>query len=254
MNAKVHIPKNLKMGFTMKQFLLSLVATTISIVLTFGTAAWLDGKKNEKAKREMVMMILYDLAGNIEQVEQCDSILRWSLEQQIALAENPDLLKQQPFLFMKIVPYIDLKYTNTVEHIFSSNIETINTLGNVLFAENVSQIYQLRNSYQETICDSIMKKVQEGAGLMNYDQIMGIEFTFNIMVGGSILSEMKEKFAQCKQMMDVSDADLDTYCYKREEMAQKSAAESIQKALQDEMLQNDQRLQAAKEKGKKQNR
>ena len=45
MNVKVHTPKNQKMGSTMKQFLLSLVATTISIVLTFGTAAWLDDKK-----------------------------------------------------------------------------------------------------------------------------------------------------------------------------------------------------------------
>lgn len=76
MNAKVHIPKNLKIGSTMKLFLLSLVATTISIVLTFGTAAWLDGRKKEEDQREMVMMILYDLAGSIEQAEQCDSLLR----------------------------------------------------------------------------------------------------------------------------------------------------------------------------------
>lgn len=76
MNVKVHTPKSLKMGSgmaTLKQFLLSLVATTISIVLTFGTAAWLDGKKKEEARREMVMMILYDLASSIERAEQCDS-------------------------------------------------------------------------------------------------------------------------------------------------------------------------------------
>ena len=42
MNVKIHTPKSLKMGSgmtTLKQFLLSLVATTISIVLTFGTAS-----------------------------------------------------------------------------------------------------------------------------------------------------------------------------------------------------------------------
>ena len=49
MNVKVHIPKNMKRGETMKQFLLSLVATTISIVLTFGTAAWLDERKKNEA-------------------------------------------------------------------------------------------------------------------------------------------------------------------------------------------------------------
>ena len=58
MNVKIHTPKSLKMGSgmaTLKQFLLSLVATTISIVLTFGTAAWLNDKKKEEAKREMVI-------------------------------------------------------------------------------------------------------------------------------------------------------------------------------------------------------
>ena len=149
MNVKIHTPKSLKMGSgmaTLKQFLLSLVATTISIVLTFGTAAWLDGKKKEEARREMVMMILYDLAGSIEQAEQCDSMLREGFKMQLAVAENPKLLNENPFLFVKSSPYIN--YTETVERIFSTNIETINTLGNVLFAENVSDIYRLRRQYK----------------------------------------------------------------------------------------------------------
>ena len=65
MNVKLHTPKSLKAGSgnaTLKQFLLSLVATTISIVLTFGTAGWLDSRKKEAAKHEMVMTILYDIS------------------------------------------------------------------------------------------------------------------------------------------------------------------------------------------------
>lgn len=92
---------------TLKQFLLSLVATTISIVLTFGTAAWLDDKKKEEARDEMVMMILYDLAGSIEQAEQCDSQLREGFAQQLAVAENPMLLDENPFLFVKTTPYVN---------------------------------------------------------------------------------------------------------------------------------------------------
>ncbi|MBQ7495294.1 MAG: hypothetical protein IJT75_06020 [Bacteroidaceae bacterium] len=63
---------------------------------------------------------------------------------------------------------------------------------------------------------------------------------------------MKEKLAQCWQMMDVSNADLATYRQKREEMSQASAADSIQNTLLEEVGQNYQRLQEAKEKGKKQ--
>lgn len=42
MNVKLHTPKSLKMGSgmaTIKQLMLSIVATSISIALTFGTAA-----------------------------------------------------------------------------------------------------------------------------------------------------------------------------------------------------------------------
>ena len=56
-----------------KQLLLSFVATTISIALTFGTAAFLDNKKKESDKREMVMMILNDFDKSIAQLEALDS-------------------------------------------------------------------------------------------------------------------------------------------------------------------------------------
>lgn len=51
MNIKLHTPKSLKTGSgmgTLKQFLLSLIATTVSIVLTFGTAAIIDNNKKQK--------------------------------------------------------------------------------------------------------------------------------------------------------------------------------------------------------------
>lgn len=68
------------MGKGARQFLMSLVATTISIILTFGTVALLDSNKKEKAKREM--MILYDLAGSVEHVQKQDSLIRAGFEQQ----------------------------------------------------------------------------------------------------------------------------------------------------------------------------
>ena len=65
MNIKLHTPKSLKAGSgmaTIKQFLLSIVATSISIALTFGTAAILDNNKKQKEKREIVMMEMYDIS------------------------------------------------------------------------------------------------------------------------------------------------------------------------------------------------
>ncbi len=39
-----------------KQFLLTLLATTFSIILTFGTSAIIDRRHKSAAKKEMVMM------------------------------------------------------------------------------------------------------------------------------------------------------------------------------------------------------
>lgn len=64
MNIKLHTPKSLKSGSGMsswRQFLLSLLATTVSIALTFGTAAIIDNNKKQSEKREIVMMVMYDM-------------------------------------------------------------------------------------------------------------------------------------------------------------------------------------------------
>ena len=56
MNIKLHTPKSLKAGSglsTVKQFVLSLIATSISIALTLGTAAIIDYQAKQKAKREI---------------------------------------------------------------------------------------------------------------------------------------------------------------------------------------------------------
>ena len=139
-----------------------------------------------------------------------------------------------------------------MERIFSTNIETINTLGNVLFAENVSDIYRMRRQYKQDICDKYMAEFKQAEGFMQYEQAMAVSFASDyIYLSSLLISEMKEKLAQCQQMMGVSDADLATYRQKRQAMSQASAADSIQNALLEETGQNYQRLKEAKEKGKK---
>lgn len=251
---KEQTPKNTTNGRVkamVKEILMSLVATTISIILTFGTAAWLEGRKKEEAKREMVMMILCDLAGNIAQAEKADSLLRQGFELQLAVAKDSALLLQNPFLMAQSVPHIS--YTETVEQIFSSSIETINTLGNVLFTENISDIYRLRKQYKETICDKFMQDLDEIGGFTEYSQVMRIRYASEyIYTSGLLLCQMKEKLAQCQQLMGVSEADFEAYLQKRQEMATTSATDSIQDALLDEASLNLQRLKDAQVQGKEQ--
>ena len=253
MNIKLHTPKSLMKGSgmaTVKQFLLSIVATTISIILTFGTAAFLENKKKQEAKREMVMVLLYDLANSIEQEEKADSALRKCFEQQVAIVADPKLFEQNSFFYIPLMAALDYKYTETVEHIFSSNIETINTLGNVLFAETVSDMYRLRKAYKEEVCNNLIEYFRKEEGIRVYDQVIDIDIASNIQISSMYLSMMKDDFARCQKMMNVSDAQLEAFQKKREEMSRTEVMDSIASALADELLQNAQRLEEAKEKGK----
>ena len=73
-----------------KQFLLTLLATTISIILTFGTSAVIDKRHKEAAKKEMVMMILYDFDKTIDQVQHADSIFWQALKAQQDAILHPE--------------------------------------------------------------------------------------------------------------------------------------------------------------------
>lgn len=246
MNVKLHTPKSLKAGSgiaTLKQFLLSLVATTISIVLTFGTAGWLDSRKKEAAKHEMVMTILYDISSSIEKMEAVDSLLRNGFEQQVKVIENPELMKQNPFMFVSMVP--EMQYSESVENIFSSNIETIDIIGNILFSENVSQIYNIRKKYRDEVVEKLRKEFMK-SGISSYERILDLDFVTYLGIGSFFLADAKERMNVCKQMMDISDEELDAYSKKREVLFDKSRTDSITKAIDAEMLERLMRLNDAK--------
>ena len=91
MNIKLHTPKSLKMGSGMssvKQFLLSLFATSVSIALTFGTAGYLDYKKKQSEKREIVMMVMYDMYNSLQAMQKADSMLLQAMQIQKQIAQD----------------------------------------------------------------------------------------------------------------------------------------------------------------------
>ena len=133
MNIKVHTPKEMRAGSGMsswKQFLLALLATTISIALTFGTAAIIDYNKKQKEKREIVMMVMYDMDNSLAAIEKADSVIMQSMNLQLQLAKDTTQFERMRFSFAHLLPMPE--FATTTENIFSSSIETINTVGKVL--------------------------------------------------------------------------------------------------------------------------
>ena len=219
MNIKLHTPKSLKMGSGMsslKQFLLSVVATSISIALTFGTAAIIDYNAKQKAKREIVMMVMYDMYNSLQSIQKADSTIQQAMDIQLQIAEDTTKFETLRFKFAQLMPKAE--YTETTERIFSSSIETINTVGNVLFTENVAEFYQMRKLYKTSVCDSIANDIARRQPFFSLKNSLDFEYSFHAIVSSGMLKDMQLKYAQCKQMMEVTDADIDTYREQREQI------------------------------------
>ena len=78
------------MSVNLRDFLMSLAATTVSIVLTFGTTAIIDRKKQREEKREMTLMIMFDMRESLDNLRQIDSDLKGFFDIQVDVLSHPD--------------------------------------------------------------------------------------------------------------------------------------------------------------------
>ena len=201
---------------SLKQFLLSLLATTVSIALTFGTAAVIDRNKEQNEKHEIVMMVMYDMYNSMMSIEKADASIRQSMELQRQMAEAPTQFDKLRFQMAQLMPKAD--YTETTERIFSTSIETINTLGNVLFAESVAEFYQMRQLYKTTICDPVYDEIIRLAPFTTIKGTLDFDYSQYALMSCSLLKDMHRQYTQCKQMMQVSDEELEAYRKEREQI------------------------------------
>ena len=79
---------------------------------------------------------------SLESIENNDSVIIRAMDAQLKLAEDTTRFAELWGAFLMSIPSVD--FTETTERIFSSSIETINTVGNVLFTENVAKFYRIQ--------------------------------------------------------------------------------------------------------------
>ena len=197
-----------------KQFLLTLLATTFSIILTFGTSAIIDKRHKAAAKKEMVMMILYDFDKTIEQVQKAESAIHRAKEAELEVARHPEYFDSLRFNIMPAVTVAAEEFSETTENIFSSNIETFNTLGNVNFVHEVSSFYSQRRSYQQVL-DELKKKVLESGYAQYIESFLDIGFPTYYYTSYSYLKSIQTTRNRCMQMMKVSEEELKEFSNQR---------------------------------------
>lgn len=219
MNVKLHTPKTLKTGSGMsstKQFLLSLIATTVSIVLTFGTAAIVDHHKKQAAKKEMVMMVISDFDKSIEKVEKADTALRECRRLQQELAASPEHFDSLRFILPPNLSFISDEFSETAEKIFSTSIETFNTIGDVNFVNEVSSFYMVRRKYKEEVLDKLMEDVKGQKIMQSLESLMNVAFPEYVYENWVFLKDMKASRDRCMQMMNLSEEDITKFSKQHE--------------------------------------
>ena len=130
-----------------KDFVVAILATTVSIFLTFGTSKLVElnnQKKERKLTALMVMSSIESFARSVDESaavwDRLDSVAVWLLRMPI---EEVERLGEEPFrdavneLFQAPV----IRHDQTAETIFSSNIDTWKTMGNFQFVDNVGACF-----------------------------------------------------------------------------------------------------------------
>ena len=160
MNVKFKMPKfgrNLTGKGWLKELLMTFLGTTISIVLTFGTAAYLEDLQTVKARRLMAMTIINDIDQSLEVVKKRKAAEERGHEAASYVIENKDRLESigEDTLNM-FINYVtsasfdsNMEFTKMNENIFNSSQDSWRTLNDRKFLNNVQEFYNIRAVFEQ---------------------------------------------------------------------------------------------------------
>ena len=211
MNIKLHTPKSLKSGSglaNLKQFLMSIVATTISIILTFGTAYFVDKNKKENEKLEIAKMIIFDMDQTIKKIQANDSLFDSVCQIQLQVAQNPACLDSLRLGLVDVANIGMIKFSETTERVFSTSIETFNTIGNANFVDAATKFYICRQSYKDDIVGAISRDLEQNSILMSPKALFQFDLAEYRLSHHNYLRLMKQHRNYCMQLLDISDDDM----------------------------------------------
>ena len=236
---------------TSKQFLLSLLATTISIILTFGVAAIIDNHKNNKAKKGLVLTVIYDMDQTIQKARQADSALRIASKAQLDIVKNPELYDSLKSDLVPAVLLSSIDFSLITENIFSSNIETFSTIGNVNFVNDVSSFYQDRNNFKTQVIDVLKEQFEENKILLSYEGLLNFDFPslfFDNSIWLATLSYYRDK---CVRMMKLTEEEIQEFSQQRDVAADNDSSYNGVDELMQELYEAEDLLKEARAKYKK---
>lgn len=188
---------DVKFQGTFKELTLSIVGTTISIILTFGTAAALEHRQQEENRRLIALMVIsdiYDFEGMLRRINDRD-FAKWQRDlEELQTLSHDSILRltdeQRDKYWTAISTPLSFSRDKTAENIFSSDMSTWRDVGNFRFIKVVGQTY----SEIEDIERNVKLKMDEKSSnsdlfMLNYD-------TENMSDGEMLIAYMEMKEVQ----------------------------------------------------------
>jgi len=138
-----------------KDLLVAFAATTLSIILTFGTTMVVNHVKQKKERKLTALMVMSSIEQFVRDLEYIekdtghrDSIATWLLSIPVeTLAKIDDEPLEEAFRAAINLPIIT--HDRTAETIFSSQIDTWKNMGNFKFVENVGKCFSEMSFIEE---------------------------------------------------------------------------------------------------------
>lgn len=183
MNVKFKMPKfgrKLTGSGMVKELLLTTLATTISIVLTFGTAALLEHKQQEKNRRQITLMVISDIYDFARVMERADTalLIPWKeslLEMKAMPRDSIIMLDDEEVLqnyWNALGQGAMLPRDHTAQDLFSSDISIWRDVDNYNFVKFVGKCYYLIEATNNNFDTEIRRKTDNyNLFLKGVDQI-----------------------------------------------------------------------------------
>ena len=134
-----------------KGFLTSVLGTTISILLTFGTSALIDEKMKAEVQRQTAMMVIHDIDVCVKQMEEMadeeekrNNAIQYILAHFDQIGSLPEDTLELAMEMIADFEGVHTIFDDAKENIFKSSQDIWGNLDNMAFIDNMEQFYRER--------------------------------------------------------------------------------------------------------------
>lgn len=138
-----------------KSILTSVLGTTISILLTFGTSALIERKEKADIQRQTAMMVIHDIDVCVDQMEETakdeekmNNAAQYVLAHLDQIATLPEDTIQLTIEMLANYNDTHTTFDNAKENIFKSSQDIWSNLDNMAFIDNMEKFYRERKEME----------------------------------------------------------------------------------------------------------